>query len=128
MAKSTGEYMFFGNKPDWPIDQAKKSVGNNKGFFVDVREDFEVETAHVKDTIWVPLGRLMSQTDEVIQKLKDDYGADKEFYIYCRSGNRSAQAQIVFNAHGLAAHNVGGLVDLEQNDVSMAGGIPTKVI
>lgn len=120
--------MFFGSKPDWPIDKAKESIAKDEGYYVDVREEFEVEAGHAEGTIWLPLGKLAEDAACVVEKIKAEYGTDKEYFIYCRSGNRSGQAEMIFKAHGLTAHNIGGLVDLAQKEVPVQIGIPTKVI
>lgn len=79
---------------------------NNNGrsyAFVDVREDFEREEAHIEGTLHIPL----SEIEEHVQELA---GYD-DVYIHCRSGGRSASACDSLESIGLT------------NVVNVQGGI-----
>lgn len=113
--------MFGGN--NWPIDEAKKAIEEGKGIFLDVREDFEVQQGHAEGAIWIPLGEITSSPEAIAKTLKENHG-DIHFYIYCRSGNRSGMASQILASQGLTASNAGGLVDLQQKEVTIVSGLP----
>ncbi len=64
---------------------------------VDVRTPAEFSTGHIDGAVNVPLGELGSQ----VKKLRK-LGKKKPLLIYCRSGNRSAQAVSFLRGRGFA--------------------------
>lgn len=73
-------------------------------YLLDVREPGEWAAGHAPDAVHIPLGQLQSRADEV--------PADRDVYVVCRSGGRSAQATAYLNAEGRGATNVdGGMQD-----------------
>jgi rhodanese-related sulfurtransferase len=70
------------------------------GFLLDVREDDEWRAGHAPDAVHVPLSQLNARVQEVPN--------DRDIYVICRSGARSAQAVAAFNNAGWTAANVDG--------------------
>jgi rhodanese-related sulfurtransferase len=70
------------------------------GFLLDVREDDEWRAGHAPDAVHIPLSELNSRAAEVPN--------DRDIYVICRSGARSAQAVAAFNNAGWASSNVEG--------------------
>lgn len=73
-------------------------------YLLDVREPDEWSAGHAPHAVHIPLGELRSRVGEV--------PADRDVYVVCRSGGRSAQAAAFLNAEGWSATNVdGGMQD-----------------
>lgn len=69
-------------------------------FLLDVREPGEWVAGHAPGAVHLPLGELQSRVGEVPE--------DRDVYVVCRSGGRSAQAAAFLGAEGRAATNVDG--------------------
>ncbi|MCW2934439.1 MAG: Rhodanese-related sulfurtransferase-like protein [Actinomycetia bacterium] len=67
-------------------------------FLLDVREDDEWAAGHAPDAVHVRLGDLGARTGELPR--------DREVYVICRSGARSAYAAQALTGAGWAAVNV----------------------
>ncbi len=67
-------------------------------FLLDVREDDEWTAGHAPDAVHVRLGEIGARVDELPR--------DREVYVICRSGARSAYATQALTAGGLNAINV----------------------
>jgi rhodanese-related sulfurtransferase len=67
-------------------------------FLLDVREDDEWAAGHAPDAVHVKLRELTGRTDEMPR--------DREIYLICRSGARSAYAAQVLASQGWQAINV----------------------
>lgn len=78
------------------------------GLVVDVREPEEWREGHVAGAQHIPLGSLAARLAELPR--------DQEILTMCRSGNRSAKAQSLLQAHGFAkVRNVsGGIIAWER--------------
>jgi rhodanese-related sulfurtransferase len=70
------------------------------GYLLDVREDDEWQAGHAPDAVHIPLSELNARAREV--------PTDRDVYVICRSGARSAQAVVAFNNAGWTATNVEG--------------------
>jgi rhodanese-related sulfurtransferase len=70
------------------------------GYLLDVREDDEWVAGHAPDAVHIPLSELSARAQEVPN--------DRDVYVICRSGARSAQAVAAFNNAGWSASNVDG--------------------
>lgn len=68
-------------------------------YVLDVREPAEWEAGHAPGANHVPLGELAARVAEIPQ--------DREIYVVCRVGARSAQAVAALNGAGWRATNVG---------------------
>jgi rhodanese-related sulfurtransferase len=69
-------------------------------YLLDVREPGEWQAGHAPDAVHIPLGELNSRAHEVPQ--------DRDVYVICRSGARSAQAVLAMGGAGWRASNVEG--------------------
>lgn len=67
-------------------------------FLLDVREDDEWAAGHAPDAVHVRLGELGARARELPR--------DREVYIICRTGARSAYAAQILAVGGLTAINV----------------------
>ena len=100
------------NKED-ANDVKAKDVENllkNKEFLLDVREDYEYQDGHIKGAVNLPLR-------EILEK-KDTLPKNKDIYVYCRSGHRSADAVNFLKSLGFEkVHNIeGGFIDISFNE------------
>ena len=100
------------NKED-ANDVKAKDVENllkNKEFLLDVREEYEYQEGHIKGAVNVPLR-------EILEK-KDTLPKNKDIYVYCRSGHRSADAVNFLKSLGFEkVHNIeGGFIDISFNE------------
>ena len=82
----------------------------NKEFLLDVREDYEYQNGHIKGAVNLPLREILSQ--------KDTLPKDRDIYVYCRSGHRSADAVNFLKSLGFEkVHNIeGGFIDISFNE------------
>lgn len=83
---------------------------DDNAFVLDVRTPEEVEEGYIPNATNIDIYLGQDFLTE-IQKLDKT----KNFYVYCRSGNRSGQACAIMNSIGIAnAHNlVGGFMNWE---------------
>jgi rhodanese-related sulfurtransferase len=81
------------NVPDVPAAGLPEGV-----FLLDVREDDEWAAGHAPDAVHIPLGQLGSRADQVPR--------DRDVYVICRSGGRSAYAAQALGANGWTVINV----------------------
>ena len=82
----------------------------NKEFLLDVREEYEYQDGHIKEAINIPLREILEKRD-ILPK-------DKDIYVYCRSGHRSADAVNFLKSLGFEkVYNVdGGFIDISFNE------------
>lgn len=73
---------------------------------IDVRTPEEYHQRHLSNSTLIPLDSLQNEIDRITDLDKSD-----EIIVYCRSGNRSAQAQAILDSMGY------------KNVKSMTGGI-----
>lgn len=87
------------------------SVGCFAGtYWVDVRTPEEFSQGHLKGAVNIPLENLEANIIKVAKDKKND-----EIKLYCRSGNRSGQAQNRLRMMGYQkATNEGGLAELSK--------------
>ncbi len=78
---------------------------------LDVRTPSEFDSGHIEGAVNIPLQELAARSDELPQ--------DKPIVIYCRSGNRSAQAANLLNGQ-----NFSGLYDMGGTIHWTAAGYP----
>jgi rhodanese-related sulfurtransferase len=69
-----------------PPPQAVRRINEEGSLVLDVRENSEVKSGRIKGAKHIPLKELKPRLQE-LSKYKD-----KSVVVYCRSGNRSAQA------------------------------------
>jgi len=90
---------FFGNKQ--AIDL--QSIIEKGAFLVDVREPGEYAGGTAKGAVNIPLGRIAAE-------LKKFQGKEN-IVVFCRSGNRSAQAKAILEQNGFKNVVNGGTLD-----------------
>ena len=77
---------------------------------IDVRTHAEWDDGHIETAIHIPLDKISSTIESVIED------KDHLIYLYCRSGNRSGQAEVALKSIGYVnAKNVGGIKDASTN-------------
>lgn len=72
----------------------------NGAFLVDVRTPAEWAEGHVNNSVNIPLDTVENSID--LFKGKD------QIIVFCRSGNRSGQAKVILEQHGIANVTNGG--------------------
>ncbi|WP_030170441.1 rhodanese-like domain-containing protein [Spirillospora albida] len=70
------------------------------GYLLDVREQDEWDAGHAPEAVHIPMGRLNDRAGEIPR--------DREVYVICRSGARSARVTVALNQAGWVAKNVDG--------------------
>ncbi len=71
---------------------------------IDVRTPAEFSGGHIVDSINIPVEELQSRIDEVPDGMP--------IVVYCRSGNRSAQAANILDSAGFnSIYDLGGVID-----------------
>lgn len=96
----------FGGSPSIDL----KSVIHKNTFLVDVREPSEFSMGSVKGAVNIPLGTIPSQLSKF--KNKDN------IVVFCRSGNRSRQAQHFLEQSGITNVVNGGTWEQVQQFVN----------
>lgn len=88
-----GKLLGFGEvKPD----EAVRMMNHDDAAVLDVREEGEYAEGHIINSIHIPLPLLENRTAE-LQEYKD-----RPLLIYCRTGNRSAQAASTLMKQGFS--------------------------
>ncbi|MCE7004980.1 rhodanese-like domain-containing protein [Kibdelosporangium philippinense] len=67
---------------------------------LDVREQDEWDAGHAPEALHIPMGELVERLEEL--------PSDKDVYVICRSGGRSARVTAYLNGNGWDATNVDG--------------------
>jgi phage shock protein E len=85
-----------------PTDNTRLSevVNNPKTFLVDVRTPSEFSSGSVRGSVNIPLDKLPSQLGK--------FKGRENIVVFCRSGNRSAQAKHILEQNGFASVINGG--------------------
>ena len=68
---------------------------------IDIREDYEYKGGSIKSANNIPMGQLLNEPDKYLNK-------NKEYYIMCQSGGRSARACSSLTKQGFDVVNVSG--------------------
>ncbi|WP_067812542.1 rhodanese-like domain-containing protein [Actinomadura kijaniata] len=106
--------MFFGD--DVPAVDAAEVPQD--AYLLDVREEYEWEAGHAPEAVHIPMGELSDRAAEIPR--------DREIFVICRSGMRSAQVTVALNQAGWVARNVdGGMKRWAENGRPMEAG-PTQ--
>lgn len=88
-------------------EEAKERMeSGDEVVILDVRTAEEYEEAHIPGAVLIPNEEIRK---EVLEQLPD---LDKEILVYCRSGNRSAQAaKKMIEAGYTKVYDFGGIID-----------------
>ncbi len=76
---------------------------------LDVREPNEWEICHLEGAILIPLRKLPAYLNQL--------DPTKEYVVYCKTGNRSAQAARIMHAAGLRVYNLRGGINAWSREV-----------
>ncbi|MEO0526426.1 MAG: rhodanese-like domain-containing protein [Bacteroidota bacterium] len=89
---------------------AEQLKNDDNGVILDVRTDIEVEDGYIPDALHIDIYLGQGFLDE-LEKLDKT----KNYYVYCRSGNRSGQACAIMENSGFAnTYNLeGGFMEWE---------------
>lgn len=88
-------------------EEAKEQLDKNSEIIlVDVRTKSEYKGEHIEGAILLPLDDISEKASEVIPD------QEKTYYVYCRSGNRSATAaQLLVDLGYKNIYDLGGISD-----------------
>lgn len=90
------------------FEDISKEVAGGKAYLVDVRTAAEFQQGHFGGAVLHDLGDIQSGRLPEISE-------DKRLYVYCRSGNRSAQAAALLKKAGYTdIIDLGGLSDVQR--------------
>jgi len=93
---------------------AAEALREGGSMLIDVREPAEYEDEHIPGAVLIPLAELPDRLDEI--------PADRDVYVHCHTGARSARAVEFLRRSGRPrAVNVGGGIDAWGN-----AGLPTE--
>ena len=77
---------------------------------IEVRTHAEWYDGHIETAIHIPLDKISNTIEGIIED------KDQVIYLYCRSGNRSGQAEIALKSIGYVnAKNIGGIKEASTN-------------
>ncbi|MDO4692531.1 MAG: rhodanese-like domain-containing protein [Porphyromonadaceae bacterium] len=94
---------FFKNLLGQPDDQTIADAIRGGAFLVDVRMPAEFASGSVPGAVNIPLDKVEARISEFKNK--------KGIVVFCRSGNRSAQAKSILERHGITGVVNGGTWD-----------------
>ena len=79
------------NNDDGMVDylEAKEMIINENAVLLDVRTQEEYDTSHINGSVLLTLDNITEDTVSAVINSKDTV-----IIVYCRSGNRSAQAKV----------------------------------
>ena len=93
--------------------EIEEMIKDHCGTFVDVRTPAEFIGGSVVGAINIPLNEIPLKMDEIKE-------LEKPLILFCRSGNRSGQAQQYISKNDIECYNAGSWLDvnfyLSQND------------
>lgn len=97
--------------PEVSVRAAYDAV-NAGAYFLDVREQEEFDAGHAVGVTSIPISVIGQRLDEIPK--------DREIYVICRSGSRSASVTEALNSRGYSASNVfSGMLDWYGEDLPM---------
>ncbi len=112
-------HSFLKASHDISPQQVVQLMSHETGSLVlDVREENEYQSGHIKDSIHIPLSALKSRMSEL-----ESY-KDKNIILGCRSGSRSGRASSMLKKNGFEkVHNLrGGVLAWENDNLPMKKG------
>jgi rhodanese-related sulfurtransferase len=95
--------------------QAHDAVASGDAVLIDVREAWEWEQQRVPGAVLIPLAEIPQRLQEI--------PADRDVYVHCRLGGRSARAVDFLHEHGRprAINVVGGIEAWEEAGLPVSG-------
>jgi rhodanese-related sulfurtransferase len=83
---------------------AGAAVGGGDALLLDVREDWEWDEQRIPGAVHIPMNQVPARVEEI--------PADRDVYVYCKVGGRSARVVDYLRRHGRErAVNVAGGID-----------------
>lgn len=96
----------------WNFRQGSEATNIVKGdlpkdaIVIDVRTRYEFEDEHVKDALHIDLF-----SPDFLKKIQE-LNQEKPYLLYCRSGNRSEEVELIMRRMGFRnVRNIGGLYE-----------------
>ena len=97
--------------------RALEVIGNDGVYVIDVRTEAEWQAGHVDGAVWWGL------EEELRQGNMPSIASDSQVYIYCRSGNRSAEATGIMRDNGFTnVFDVGAFTTMTEAGAEVATG------
>jgi len=95
-------------------EEAKENLDSNSDIILlDVRTQTEYDSGHIAEAVLLPLDDISEKASEVIPD------QEKIYYVYCRSGNRSAAAaQLLVDMGYENIYDLGGIIDWPYDTVT----------
>jgi sulfur-carrier protein adenylyltransferase/sulfurtransferase len=95
--------------------QTHQAVGAGGAVLIDVREQWEWDQQRIPGAVLIPLAEVPQRIDEI--------PADRDVYVHCRLGGRSAKAVEFLREHGRprAVNVLGGIEAWEQAGLPVEG-------
>lgn len=95
--------------------QVNEAVSAGTAVLIDVREQWEWDQQRIPGATLIPLAEVPQRLDEI--------PTDRDVYVHCRLGGRSAQAVEYLHAHGRprAINVVGGIEGWEHAGLPVEG-------
>ena len=91
-------------------DGKKEATQIVNPILIDVRTDAEWDDGYIETAIHIPLDKISNTIEGIVED------KDQVIYLYCRSGNRSDQAEIALKSIGYVnAKNIGGIKEVSTN-------------
>jgi rhodanese-related sulfurtransferase len=85
-------------------DAAHDAVSRDGALLLDVREPWEYEQQRIPGALFIPMGEVIQRVEEI--------PADREVYVYCKVGGRSARVVDYLRRQGRErVANVAGGID-----------------
>jgi phage shock protein E len=95
-------------------EEAKENLDSNSDIILlDVRTQAEYDSEHIAEAVLLPLDDISEKASEVVPD------QEKIYYVYCRSGNRSATAaQLLVDMGYENIYDLGGIIDWPYDTVT----------
>lgn len=76
---------------------------------IDIREPHEFKASHIRNAKNIPMEKLLNEPEKFLNK-------NKEYYIMCRAGHRSATAYKELSSKGFNVYDVTSGMDFYEGD------------
>lgn len=109
--KETKEKFLMSNlkRENINVSEIDDLLGNIE--LIDIREPYECKSGMLKTAINIPMQDLLDAPDEFLDK-------NKEYYLICRSGARTASTCYMLREEGYNVINVaGGIISYEGDNI-----------
>ncbi len=89
-----------------PAEAKELLEADSSVVIIDVRTQSEYDAGHIPNAVLLPLDEISNSAAQIMPNLNTTY------IIYCRSGNRSAQAVTLLDQMGYTdLYDLGGIID-----------------